>query len=69
MTMNSILFAVGMSWFGVAWYWYVPGAVVCLILASRPVLIRERQVGIVVKRFSHRSLAPGCRLARLNMAK
>ena len=57
MTLN-IMFAVAGNWFGVGWYWY--GFVLaCLILVSCLVLIRERQVGIVVKRFSQRSLAPG----------
>jgi uncharacterized membrane protein YqiK len=59
---TNILLAVGGNWFGIAWYWYV------LVLALVPVLlvalwsyvlIRERQVGIVVKRFSATSLAPG----------
>jgi uncharacterized membrane protein YqiK len=51
-------------WFGVAWYWYVP-ALGLFILASGSVLIRERQVGIVVKRFAQNSLPPG-RLIALN---
>ena len=57
MTMN-ILLAVGGNWLGGAWYWYLPG-LTCLVLLSSLVLIRERQVGIVVKRFARRSLAPG----------
>ena len=57
MTMN-IMFAVSGNWFGVGWYWYGLG-LACLILISCLVLIRERQVGIVVKRLSQRSLAPG----------
>jgi uncharacterized membrane protein YqiK len=47
----------------VSGWWFVLGALVC-VLACGPylsgmVLIRERQVGVVVKRFSSRSLAPG----------
>jgi len=45
---------------GIEWYWYV--AVLALVsgfIKSGLVLIRERQVGIVVKRFSHGALAPG----------
>ena len=55
---TKIMLAVGFSWPGVAWHWIVL-AVVGLVLVSSLVLIRERQVGIVVKRFSRRSLAPG----------
>jgi len=57
MTTNILL---AMNWFdfGVAWYWYVI-TVAGIIVASSLVLIRERQVGIVVKRFSRRSLEPG----------
>ena len=53
---TNIMFAVGGNWFGVAW---IVLGLVCLILISSLVLIRERQVGIVVKRFARRSLAPG----------
>jgi uncharacterized membrane protein YqiK len=42
----------------IAWYWYVL-ALVLFIAWSGTVLIRERQVGVVIKRFSSRSLAPG----------
>src|SRR5271170_2411981 len=55
MNMNYLF---GLSWFGVAWYWYAL-AVVVLIIVSSCVLIRERQVGIVVKRFAKNSLKPG----------
>ncbi|HTV40507.1 MAG TPA: SPFH domain-containing protein [Candidatus Sulfotelmatobacter sp.] len=53
--MNYLL---GLKWFGVAWYWYAL-ALVVLVIASGCVLIRERQVGIVVKRFASKSLLPG----------
>jgi uncharacterized membrane protein YqiK len=43
---------------GLAWYWYVLG-LAALVLLSGFVLIRERQAGIVVKRFAGKSLAPG----------
>src|SRR5215467_14631058 len=55
---TNIVFALGWFWFGVAWYWYALVAV-GFVLTSSLVLIRERQVGIVVKRFSNRSLEPG----------
>ncbi|MGC3959615.1 MAG: flotillin family protein [Verrucomicrobiota bacterium] len=42
----------------IAWYWWLL-AFGILVLLSSLVLIRERQVGIVVKRFSSKSLAPG----------
>jgi uncharacterized membrane protein YqiK len=53
---------MGINLFGVAWYWYILaicGFTLFYILARSAVLIRERQVGIVVKRFSNRDLAPG----------
>ena len=59
---TNILLAVGGSWFGVAWYWYVL-ALSALVLQSGFVLIRERQVGIVIKRFAAKSLPPGHLLA------
>jgi uncharacterized membrane protein YqiK len=59
MNMNYML---ALSWLGVAWYWYSPVAVV-LIVMSGSVLIHERQVGIVVKRFAKNSLKPGCLVA------
>jgi uncharacterized membrane protein YqiK len=59
--MTNYLF--GLSWFGFAWYWYAL-ALVILVLASGSVLIRERQVGIVVKRFAAKSLPPGRLIAR-----
>jgi uncharacterized membrane protein YqiK len=55
MNMNYML---ALSWPEVAWYWYSPVAVL-LIVMSGSVLIRERQVGIVVKRFAKNSLKPG----------
>ena len=54
----NLLSAVTLNVLDVAWYWYLLGAAVLGLLWSL-VLIRERQVGIVVKRFSSRSLAPG----------
>jgi uncharacterized membrane protein YqiK len=61
MTTNTVL---GFGWnvLGVDIGWYVVGTVVFLILylfISSSVLIRERSVGIVIKRFSAKSLAPG----------
>ena len=60
MTTNNVLLAIGEFSLGlhVAWYWWVLGFA-ALVLLSSFVLIRERQVGIVVKRFGTRSLAPG----------
>lgn len=55
---TNILLAVGGHWFGVSWYWYVLGGIVLVLLMSQ-VLIRERQAGIVVKRFAGKSLPPG----------
>src|SRR6516165_1438414 len=55
MTMNIMLAA---GWLGVAWYWHAL-ALVSVFIASSFVLIRERQVGIVVKRFAAKSLQPG----------
>jgi uncharacterized membrane protein YqiK len=58
-------------WFGqiwnplpLGWYWYGL-LLIGFILASSFVVIRERQVGIVVKRFSRQSLPPG-RFVALN---
>src|SRR5882757_10270001 len=59
---TNILLAVGGIWFGVAWYWYAL-ALIALVFQSGFVLIRERQVGIVIKRFAARSLPPGHLLA------
>ena len=58
MTMNIML---AMSWtlFGIAWYWYVLLLAILLLVRSGFVLIRERQVGVVVKRFAGKSLPPG----------
>ena len=47
---TNIMLAVGGNWFGVAWYWYAL-VLIALVLQSGFVLIRERQVGIVIKRF------------------
>jgi hypothetical protein len=59
---TNIMLAVSGNWFGVAWYWYVL-ALIALVLQSGFVLIRERQVGIVIKRFAAKSLPPGHLLA------
>ena len=59
MTTNILMAAV---LFGVAWYWYAL-VLAIFIIAQGYELIRERQVGVVVKRFSTRSLAPGCLIA------
>lgn len=59
---TNIMLAVSGNWFGVAWYWYALVAV-ALVLQSGFVLIRERQVGIVIKRFAAKSLPPGHLLA------
>ncbi|HSH92712.1 MAG TPA: flotillin family protein [Roseimicrobium sp.] len=61
---TNVLFAAGGLWFGVGWYWYVL-TVTALVLLSGLVLIRERQVGIVVKRFAARSM-PSERFIALN---
>ena len=53
---TNIMLALGEPEF--AWYWFAPLAVVFLV-ASGTVLIRERQVGVVVKKFAKKSLAPG----------
>jgi len=55
MTMNIMLAVVGAGW---AWS---AGALllVALVVSSGFVLIRERQVGIVIKRFAAKSLPPG----------
>ncbi len=55
---TNILLAIGWGSFDVAWYWWLPGLIILTLLSSL-VLIRERQVGIVIKRFSGKSLAPG----------
>ena len=52
------MLAVGGNLLTVAWYWYVL-AFAALIFLSSFVLIRERQAGIVVKRFAGKSLQPG----------
>ena len=56
MTMNTTMGMV--MGLGFAWYWYALG-LAALVLLSGFVLIRERQAGIVVKRFARKSLEPG----------
>ncbi|MFM2295958.1 MAG: hypothetical protein RLZZ350_2371 [Verrucomicrobiota bacterium] len=58
MKTNMVMLAVGELGLHVGWFWWLTGFV-ALVLLSSLVLIRERQVGIVVKRFGSRSLAPG----------
>ncbi len=60
MTTNILGLVVGgfSLGFHIAWYWWLLGFA-ALVLISSLVLIRERQVGIVVKRFASQSLAPG----------
>jgi len=53
---TNVMFAL--IWFGFAWYWHFL-ALAFLVVVSGLVLIHERQVGIVVKRFARRSLSPG----------
>ena len=55
MTLNIMLAA---GWFDFAWYWYAL-ALAAFVLLSGFVLIRERQVGVVIKRFSAKSLPAG----------
>ena len=52
------MLGMGWTWFGVGIGWYALALLVLVPLWSS-VLIRERSVGIVIKRFSSRSLAPG----------
>ena len=59
MTNNTIGMVLGTVLdLGLAWYWYVTTLAVMVLLSSL-VLIRERQAGIVVKRFAGKSLEPG----------
>jgi uncharacterized membrane protein YqiK len=53
-----LLFGQIVNPLNIAWYWYAL-ALVAALLVSSGVLIRERQVGVVVKRFSRLTLAPG----------
>ena len=49
-----------------SWYWYVLAFILFtlfMIFVKSFVLIREQQVGIVVKRFSSSSLPPGSLIA------
>ncbi len=57
MTMNIML----AGWLGFSGYWWCLGVLlgVALIVRSGFVLIRERQVGVVIKRFAGKSLPPG----------
>jgi uncharacterized membrane protein YqiK len=64
---TNITFAMSRVWFGYAWYWWLL-ALAGIIVLSGFVLIRERQVGIVIKRFANRSLPPGHLLALNNEA-
>src|ERR1041385_1525151 len=57
MTTNIMFGAIGIG-LHVPWYWWFLGLAALTALSSL-VLIRERQVGIVVKRFAAKSLAPG----------
>ncbi len=62
MKATLIMLAWGDTTFGLAWYWYalVLGAGAFLMLMYlNMVLIHERQVGVVIKRFSSRALPPG----------
>jgi uncharacterized membrane protein YqiK len=54
----NLMLAV-LSLFGFAWYWYALLLVLLLLVRCGFVLIRERQVGVVVKRFAGTSLPPG----------
>ncbi len=58
---TTMMLGFGGSWLGVGIGWYVAGlaAFAGWVLLSGFVLIRERAVGIVIKRFSPRGLAPG----------
>jgi len=58
MITNYLHYLVELKWLGVAWYWYAL-VLTAVVIASGNVLIRERQVGIVVKRFASKSLLPG----------
>ncbi len=55
---SMVMLGMGWTWFGVGIGWYLLGLAVLAPLGSA-VLIRERAVGIVIKRFASRSLAPG----------
>ena len=58
MKTNMVMLAIGELGLHVGWFWWLTGFSALVVLSSF-VLIRERQVGIVVKRFGSRSLAPG----------
>jgi len=55
---TNVMSVVSAYWFGVAWYWYAVAGVTLFLLSSS-VLIRERQAGIVIKRFARQALEPG----------
>ena len=57
MTTNNLFFEI-LGWLLAHWYLCLVAAGV-FVAFTGTVLIRERQVGIVVKRFSNRSLVPG----------
>jgi uncharacterized membrane protein YqiK len=57
MTTNGML-ALNWHWLGIAWYWWVLAGAF-LVFTSSLVLIREREVGIVIKRFAKTALPPG----------
>ena len=57
MTLNTLFFDM-LNWLLAHWFLCLIAAGV-FVACSGTVLIRERQVGIVVKRFSNRSLVPG----------
>ena len=59
---TNLVFTVGGQSFEIVWYWLglaLAAPVLLAILLSGFVLIRERQAGIVVKRFARKSLPPG----------
>jgi len=56
------MLAASETWFGVAWYWYAVVSALVLIaflIEANLVVIRERQVGVVIKRFATQSLPAG----------
>ena len=60
--MTNLVFTVGGQSFEIVWYWLglaLAAPVLLAILLAGFVLIRERQAGIVVKRFARKSLPPG----------
>ena len=60
--MTNLVFTVGGQSFEIVWYWLglaLAAPVLLAVLLAGFVLIRERQAGIVVKRFARKSLPPG----------